>query len=305
MPDTTENSQLANLSKDSNLTDQKQKIPIIIYGGAFGLGLITALTMYIYKVNPGIAGAMGGAITLTGSSVPALIKLSSDASARKKEDDKNNQKIIMEAYTKQNLAEVKLFATQTIDEKFKALEDGVNKLIVVVGETNNKVELMNGELKNFRNEVNNKFDEVNNKFDAINGELKNFRNEVNNKFDEVNNKFDEVNNKFDEVNNKFDAINGDLKNFRFEVNNKFDEVNNKFDEVNNKFDAINGDLKNFRFEVNNKFDEVNGNIERASTETHNQIEGLKIYIDRQNISVISRLNILEQDVETLKNQKNH
>jgi hypothetical protein len=35
----------------------------------------------------------------------------------------------MESYTKQDLAEVKLFATQNIDEKYKALLDSVNILI--------------------------------------------------------------------------------------------------------------------------------------------------------------------------------
>ncbi|MGL5087057.1 MAG: hypothetical protein ACRC68_15305 [Clostridium sp.] len=79
-------------------------------------------------------------------------------------------------------------------------------------------------------------------------ENKEFRVEVNQKFDAVNQKFDAVNQKFDAVNQKFD-----------EVNQKIDEVNKRLDTIETKLESTHSQtahLTEFRTETNTKLDNI-------------------------------------------------
>ncbi|MGR3279674.1 hypothetical protein HRE53_30220 (plasmid) [Acaryochloris sp. 'Moss Beach'] len=57
--------------------------------------------------------------------------------------------------------------------------------------------------------------------DALTADLKEFRKEVNGKFERVDSKFDAISDKFDAMNNKIEASNK-------AVNDKFEAINNKF-----------------------------------------------------------------------------
>lgn len=68
--------------------------------------------------------------------------------------------------------------------------------------------------------------------DALTADLKEFRKEVNGKFERIDSKFDAMNNKIDAsnkaVNDKFDAINTKIEATNKTVNDKFEAINNKF-----------------------------------------------------------------------------
>jgi chromosome segregation ATPase len=104
-----------------------------------------------------------------------------------------------------------------LESRFDRIDLNIKDLGIGVKDTNNRLtglekrmdyfevqvdkrfELLTGELKDFKGDVNRRFEQVDKRFDVLAGELKDFKGDVNRRFEQVDKRFENVDRRFDQI----------------------------------------------------------------------------------------------------------
>jgi chromosome segregation ATPase len=113
---------------------------------------------------------------------------------------------------------------QHLESRFDRIDLNIKDLSIGVKDTNNRLTGLEKRMDYF--EV-----QVDKRFDLLTGELKDFKGDVNRRFEQVDKRFEQVD-------KRFDVLAGELKDFKSDVNRRFEQVDKRFENVDRRFDQI-------------------------------------------------------------------
>ncbi len=113
---------------------------------------------------------------------------------------------------------------QHLESRFDRIDLNIKDLSIGVKDTNNRLTGLEKRMDYF--EV-----QVDKRFDLLTGELKDFKGDVNRRFEQVDKRFEQVDKRFEQVDKRFDVLAGELKDFKGDVNRRFENVDRRFDQI--------------------------------------------------------------------------
>ena len=122
-----------------------------------------------------------------------------------------------------------------LESRFDRIDLNIKELSIGVKDTNNRLTALEKRMDYF--EV-----QVDKRFDLIIGDMKEFKTDVNRRFEQVDRRFDLITGDMKEfktdVNRRFEMITGELKGFKADVNRRFEQVDKRFENVDRRLDQI-------------------------------------------------------------------
>jgi chromosome segregation ATPase len=104
-----------------------------------------------------------------------------------------------------------------LESRFDRIDLNIKELSIGVKDTNNRLTALEKRMDYF--EV-----QVDKRFDLIIGDMKEFKTDVNRRFEQMD--------------RRFDLITGDMKEFKADVNRRFEQVDKRFENVDRRLDQI-------------------------------------------------------------------
>ena len=134
----------------------------------------------------------------------------------------------------------------------------------------------------------NMMNRMNSRFESMEGELKAFRKETNNRFEGLENRLDSLEAGQKETNNRLDKLEVGLT----ETNNRLDKLEVGLMETNNRLDTLEVGQK----ETNNRLD----NLEKGQSEIKRILVELEPLNANRHIEIISSIKKLKNDLSTVE-----
>ena len=131
-----------------------------------------------------------------------------------------------------------------LESRFDRTDLNIKDLSIGVKDTNNRLIALEKRMDYFEvqvdkrfeqvdkrfEQVDKRFEQVDKRFDLLTGELKDFKGDVNRRFEQVDKRFEQVD-------KRFDQLTGELKDFKGDVSRRFEQIAASIEQLGDKLDA--------------------------------------------------------------------